>query len=93
MLDIYKFACIYLEAVKDESGQVRHFPGPHGNFISPNYDLGSGPYTQNNGKPYGGLTAKEFIEKKRAKKKKKKTIALLESCTIFHKLAMLEIDS
>lgn len=50
----------------------REWPGPHGPMISPNPDLGSGPYSQNNGKPYGGKPAGEFIKDQRKKKKKKK---------------------
>lgn len=47
----------------------RDFPGPHGPMISKNPDLGSGPYSQNNGKPYGGVSAGEFIKKQRKRPK------------------------
>lgn len=46
----------------------RDWPGPHGPMISPNPDLGSGPYSQNNGKPYGGLSAKDYIKKQRKRR-------------------------
>ena len=57
---------------KDEGGQVREWPGPHGPMISKNPDLGSGPYSQNNGKPLGGLSAKEYIKKQRKRRYKAK---------------------
>jgi len=38
---------------KDHGGSVREWPGPHGSMISSNPDLGSGPYSQNDGIPYG----------------------------------------
>lgn len=47
----------------------RDYPGPHGPMISKNPDLGSGPYSQNNGKPYGGVSASEFIKKQRRRPK------------------------
>jgi len=49
----------------------REFPGPHGPMISKNPDLGSGPYSQNNGKPYGGIPAGDFIKKWRKRRKGK----------------------
>jgi len=50
---------------------VRPFPGPHGPMISPNPDLGTGPYSQPNGLPFGGESAGKFIAKKRKKTRKK----------------------
>jgi hypothetical protein len=68
---------------KDQGGQVREWPGPHGPMISPQPDLGSGPYSQNNGKPYGGVSAKKFIAKQRKKrhKTKGKLMAALDDIT------------
>ena len=57
---------------KDTGGTVRDFPGPYGPMISPNYDLGDGPYSQNNGKPFGGLSVRKYIEKQRKKRRKAK---------------------
>ena len=57
---------------KDEGGQVREWPGPHGPMISKNPDLGSGPYSQNNGLPYGGKPIKEYIKKQRKRRYKAK---------------------
>lgn len=47
----------------------REWPGPYG-IIRPNYDLGEGPYSQNNGLPLGGESVQEFIKKKRKKNRK-----------------------
>jgi hypothetical protein len=55
----------------DHGGEPRSFPGPHGPMISKNPDLGSGPYSQNNGLPYGGESAGKFISKQRKKTKQK----------------------
>jgi hypothetical protein len=40
-------------------------------MISPNPDLGTGPYSQPNGLPFGGESAGKFIAKKRKKTRKK----------------------
>jgi len=68
---------------KDEGGQVREWPGPHGPMISKNPDLGSGPYSQNNGLPYGGKPIKDFIKKQRKRryKAKGKKLAMLDELT------------
>jgi hypothetical protein len=59
-----------MAGTKDKGGQVRKWPGPTGT-IRKNPDLGEGPYSQSNGLPYGGVSAKEFINKTRKNKKKK----------------------
>lgn len=53
---------------KDYGGSVREWPGPHGPMISSNPDLGSGPYSQNDGIPYGGVSAGKFIKKQRKRR-------------------------
>lgn len=52
----------------DMGGTPREWPGPHGPMISKNPDLGSGPYSQNNGKPYGGDSAGNYIKKQRKRR-------------------------
>lgn len=50
---------------------TRPFPGPHGPMISKNPDLGSGPFSQSNGKPFGGMSVRDWIKKHRKKTKQK----------------------
>lgn len=67
----------------DHGGSTRDWPGPHGSMISKNPDLGSGPFSQKDGKPYGGVPAGEFIKKKRKRRysAKGKLMAQLNALT------------